>query len=39
MEEEGEYFPKLRKSVDSATQGRLTRKYQEEYDRYVQAGA
>jgi len=32
-------FPKLRESVDPVTQGKLTRKYQEEYDRYVAAGA
>jgi hypothetical protein len=38
MEEEGEYFPKLRKSVDPATQGKLTRRYQEEYERYVTTG-
>ena len=34
-EEEGEYFPKLRESGDSATQARLTRRYKEEYERYV----
>ena len=34
-EEESKYFPKLKDEVDSATQAKLTRKYKEEYERYV----
>jgi hypothetical protein len=34
-EEEGEYFLKLKDTADSATQSKLTRRYKEEYERYV----
>jgi hemerythrin superfamily protein len=34
-EEESKYFPTLKEEADSATQAKLTRKYKEEYERYV----
>jgi hemerythrin superfamily protein len=34
-EEEGEYFLKLREVADSAMQSKLTRRYKEEFDRYM----
>jgi hemerythrin superfamily protein len=34
-EEEGKYFPKLKDEADAATQAKLTRKYREEYERYI----
>ena len=35
-EEEGDYFMKLRKNADATTQGKLTRRYREEFERYAQ---
>jgi hypothetical protein len=37
-EEEGDYFIELRQSGDAEMQARLTRRYQEEYERYVGQG-
>jgi hypothetical protein len=37
-EEEGEYFVKLRETADAALQSKLTRRYKEEYERYVGTG-
>jgi hemerythrin superfamily protein len=34
-EEESDYFPKLMDAADTATQSKLTRKYKEEFERYV----
>jgi hemerythrin superfamily protein len=34
-EEENEYFPKLKEIADSAMQSKLSRKYKEEFERYV----
>jgi len=34
-EEESDYFPKLMQAADTSTQSKLTRKYKEEYERYV----
>jgi hemerythrin superfamily protein len=34
-EEESKYFPKLKDAADTATQSKLSRKYKEEYERYV----
>jgi hemerythrin superfamily protein len=36
-EEEGEYFPELRENGDAALQAKLTRRYKEEFDRYLGA--
>ncbi len=36
-EEESDCFPKLKASADTATQAKLTRKYAEEFERYVHA--
>jgi len=36
-EEEGDYFVKLREKADPAMQSKLTRRYKEEYERYVGA--
>lgn len=33
--EESDWFPELRRSGDPSLQGKLTRKYQEEFDRYL----
>lgn len=39
-EEESTWFPKLRESVDATMQGKLTRRYREEFERYMNgAGA
>ncbi len=34
-EEEGDYFPRLRDNGDPAMQAKLTRRYREEYERYL----
>jgi hemerythrin superfamily protein len=36
-EEEGQYFVRLKETADSAMNAKLTRRYKEEYDRYVGA--
>lgn len=33
--EESDYFPKLKSEADTATQAKLSRKYKEEFERYV----
>ena len=38
-EEESEWFPELKEKVDAATQSRLTRRYREEFERYLGAEA
>ena len=38
-EEEGTWFPALRAQADPERQGRMTRKYREEFDRYMGADA
>ena len=35
-EEESDYFPKLKEVADSALHPKLSRKYKEEFQRYVQ---
>ena len=34
-EEEGSFFPALRDSAEATMQGKLTRRYREEFDRYM----
>ena len=34
-EEEGTWFPKLRENADPVLQGKLTRRYREEFERYM----
>jgi hypothetical protein len=38
-EEEGTWFPQLRQGVDPTMQGKLTKRYREEFERYMSANA